>query len=227
MICCVLIGLSCGTEGGDTSAPLPTPVAPEGPLCAQGAVDPPPTEVNVVALLGPDNYSAALALVGRYPQSAAARVFAAGLALHATPRNLPEAHRLYAEARVLADAGCTLIPRDQWRLTEGQALAHMLGQQFAPAVPLLVRAVEQFPNASSTRYNLACSYCMTGDLEGCHTAFVETLAMAAAGRHPSWVSEPERTVGHYVRLSAVDSDVASLRADPRYEQAIAPYVGQP
>lgn len=190
-------------------------------------MDPPDAEIRAAqGPATPETVAALEALGQRYPLSATLRVLAAGAALHSRPHDIATARRLYAEAQAMQERGCRLPARIDWSMVLGQALSHQFEGDFAGALPYLQQGAPRFPNETSIHYNLACAYCMTGNLDGCHAAFAETLAIAARGGHPPWTDDVQ-TVGHYVRLSARDSDLTTLRADPRYAATVAPYQDAP
>lgn len=224
----------CGTGSASDEPPAPpgAPVDPHreitesalgvgSPACTGASIDPPAAEVQQA-----DSSGTWAPILARYPRSSTARVIAAGRSLHGTPRNTAEALRLYAEAQLLHDQGCRLAPSDEWSMLVGVGLAHMFDGQHAAAIGPLSTAAQRWPDSATTHYNLACSYCLTSDLEGCRRELAASLEVSAAGRRPPW-EESAPTVGHYVELSGTDPDLAALRATPTYEATVGPYRGRP
>jgi len=48
------------------------------------------------------------------------------------------------------------------------------------------------------------------------------MMLCTGSQHPNFINNPS-SVSHYVDLSRRDPDLAPLRSDPRYEQAIRPF----
>lgn len=234
-----LLGLLalCGGGGTESDPAEPPPLDPNREItqqalgvsaCTGASIDPPAAELDgAAALLQRNDYPGGLArlsaLASQYPDSATVRVRAAGAALHSTPHQTDLARRWYAEAKALHDRGCTLAPREEWSLLLGQGLSHMFDSRHADSLAPLSEAARRWPDSATTRYNLACSYCLTGDLGGCQRELAATLSVSSAGRHTPWEPAAPQTVAHYVALSARDSDLAALRATPAYEATVAPY----
>jgi hypothetical protein len=221
----------CGSSG-QSDDPPPAPTDPNreitesalgvgGPACSGASIDPPPAELQQA-----DSTGAWAPLLARYPLSSTSRVIAGGRSLHGTPRNTAEALRLYAEAQRLHDQGCGLPPREEWSRLVGVGLAHMFDGHHAQAIAPLSTAAQRWPDSATTHYNLACSYCLTNDLEGCRRELASTLEVSAAGRRPAWETDAP-SVGHYVELSGTDPDLTALRATPAYEATVGPYRGRP
>jgi len=222
------------TPPASTPAQTPpaTPAAGPAPSCPSGAsVDPPPNELEPPVAQGPVTPQARLNqlryLMTRYPQSATIRVRAASMQLGPAPAGNPvEAQRLFQEALRLHDAGCRLPEELEWEANEGLGLAYMMQTSYAAALPVFQQVTSRWPTIPQSRYNLACAYCRLNQIDPCHQAFVEALQIAAANQSPAFITQ-ETDAYHYVNLARQDPDLAPLRADPRFETAIAPYIRQP
>lgn len=214
-----------GTQGAAPSAGQQATSCPAGV-----SIDPSATE------LGPPSGQTSTApqarlnhlryLITRYPQSATIRVKAAGMQLGPAPAGNPvESQRLYREALQLHDSGCRLTEGLEWEAIEGTGLASMMQTNYAAALPIFQQVTTRWPTIPQSRYNLACAYCRLNQLEPCHQAFVEALQIAHAGQFPAFITR-QTGAFHYVNLARQDPDLAILRADPRFETAIQPYVLQ-
>lgn len=149
------------------------------------------------------------ALVGEHPGSATARVRLGELLLR---DGAPQRARPFFErALALHDEGCTLGPRDRWAAREGIAHAHAMAGDYAAAIPLLRGSLAEHPDATPTRYNLACALCRTGDLDGCEREL--TRALRTEDAVPDFLVDQRRPPGHYRRAMEIDPDLAPLRAD--------------
>ncbi len=212
--------------------PVPGQPVPGQPVAScpdNHSIDPPASELleaNTLAASGQNQaaYAQYAALIGRYPHSATLRVRAGSLMLGPPERggNPVQAQTMFQQAVQLHDAGCRMIERDEWEALEGLALALMYQRNYAAAIPHLQRSVSQWGTVAQTQYNLACAFCQTGNIDACHQYFVGALNIAATGQRPVFITNPP-SAGSYVELSQRDPDLAPLRNDPRYEQAIAPY----
>ncbi len=223
-IACVLSLLlaACDSEPAPASEPAPhaepqaEPRAPHGPTarCEGASVDPPslgPTTAQAEQDLGAAMV-AMEALAGANPGSATARVRLGELSLRTEPPRAPEAQRWFARGLSLHEEGCTLARRDHWAALEGSAIARMMQGDYAGATAFLRRSLEAWPEVRSTRYNLACALCQTGDLDGCARELTSVLDAEGAPA-PSWLAEQERPAGHYARLARTDPDLQPLRDD--------------
>jgi len=195
------------------------------------SIDPPASELldaNTAAASGNNQaaYAQYAQVLGRYPQSATIRVRAGELMLVPVERggNPLQAQAMFQQALALHEAGCRLIEHDEWMTLEGLALSMMLQGNYAAAIPHLQRSISRWATVAQTQYNMACAQCQTGNVNTCHQYFVQALNLAATGQHPPFINDPG-SVGHYVDLSQRDPDLALLRADPRYREAIRPFIG--
>ena len=214
-----------GTQGADPNAGQTATACPTG-----WSIDPPASELEPPAGQTPTAPQARLNhlryLITRYPQSANIRVKAAGLQLGPAPAGNPvESQRLYREALQLHDSGCRLTEGLEWEAIEGTGLASMMQANYAAALPVFQQVTTRWPTIPQSRYNLACAYCRLNQLEPCHQAFVEALQIANAGQFPAFITQ-QTSAFHYVNLARQDLDLAILRADPRFETAIQPYILQ-
>ncbi len=216
----------CGTEeapppadelAAETTSREAAPRGPRGqaPARCQGASDDPSSIDAIWAQAEHDLPGATLAMeaaAGGFAGSATARVRLGELSLRAQPPRTEEAARWFERALALHEQGCTLAFRDRWAALEGSALARMMQGDYAGALPFLRRSIGEWPDVRSTRYNLACALCQTGDVEGCARELSAVLdAEGSAG--PSWLAEQRRPPGHYGRFAREDPDLAPLRAD--------------
>ncbi len=225
-----LLCLACGepepavapSERAAMRAPAPAAPAgadaPRGPSgqpevrCRGASLD--PAELDLVAsradvdLAG--TLSALEALAGRSPGSATARVRLGELSLRTSPPRAESAARWLDRALALHAEGCTLGYRDHWAALEGSARARMVQSGYAEALPFLRQSLQRWPTVRSTRYNLACALCQTGDLDGCE----RELAAVIRERQPmpDFLADQIRTPGHYEALANRDPDLAPLRA---------------
>lgn len=198
-------------------------------VCTAGvSVDPPASELELPEGQSPTSPQARLNhlryLITRYPGSATIRVQAAGQQLGPAPAGNPvESQRLYQEALRLHDSGCRLSEGLEWEAIEGMGLAYMMQANYSAALPVFQQVTTRWPTIPQSRYNIACAYCRLNQLEPCHQAFVEALQIAHAGRHPAFITR-QTNAYHYVNLARQDPDLTTLRADPRFETSIAPYI---
>jgi len=209
----------------------PVPAQPSVSCPDNRSIDPPASELldaNTLEQGGQRQaaYAQYAQLLGRYPQSATLRVRAGNLMLAPAERggNPAQAQAMFTQAIQLHEAGCRLIEHDEWLSLEGMALSMMLQRNYAGAIPYLQRSLGRWANVAQTQYNMACAYCQTGNINSCHQHFVQALNISATGQHPPFINNPG-SVSHYVDLSRRDPDLAPLRSDPRYEQAIRPFRG--
>ena len=151
-------------------------------------------------------------------------MLAGGAALYAKPPDRAQASRLYEQAIALHDKrGCHLTHTFHFLALLGTALAHMQRKDYAAAKPWLARGAKIWPKSATIHYNRACALCMSKDLEGCHNAFKQTLGVSDTVKGPSFPGGPKnKPVLHYFVLSRKDSDLAILRADPRYAKMTTP-----
>ena len=208
----------------------PVPAQPSASCPDNRSIDPPASELldaNTLEASGQRQqaYAQYAQLLGRYPQSATLRVRAGNLMLQPMERggNPVQAQAMFMQAIQLHEAGCRLIEHDEWLSLEGVALAMMFQRNYAGAIPYLQRSIGRWASVAQTQYNTACAYCQTGNVNLCHQHFVQALNLSATGQHPNFINNPS-SVSHYVDLSRRDPDLAPLRADPRYEQAIRPFL---
>jgi hypothetical protein len=202
--------------------------------CPEGhSIDPPASdllEANTLEAGGNRQaaYMQYAMLVGRYPQSATLRLRAGKVLAVPMERggNPAQAEAMLRQAIQLHDGGCRMIEHDEWEALELLALSMMFQRNFVGAIPIQQRSIARWAMVSQTQYNLACSYCQTANVNACHQHFVLTLNLSATGQHPPFITNPN-PVGYYIDLSERDPDLALLRADPRYREAIAPYRSAP
>lgn len=220
---------SCGSE---ESAPEPTETAPSEPRAPRGqapaecegaSVDPP--SIDAISAQADGDLTGAIAAMeaaaGASAGSSTARVRLGELSLRMQPPAADRAQRWFARALALHDEGCTLAYRDHWAALEGSALSRMMQGDYEGALPFLRRSLAEWPTVRSTRYNLACALCKTGDVEGCARELTAVLD-AEGTTPPSWLAEQRRPPGHYARLAREDPDLAPLRADPeRFARVMA------
>lgn len=226
----VALALSC-TACGDEPVSEPRPAreedVPRGPAgqaevrCTGASIDPP--ELELVAaradadLLG--TLSALEAIVGRHAGSSTARVRLGELALRTDPPRAEAAARWLERALALHDEGCTLGERDHWAALEGSALARMMQRDYAGALPFLRQSLQRWSSVRSTRYNLACALCQTGDLDGCEREL--TAVLGATEPMPAFLADATRPPGHFRTMAGQDPDLAPLRADAaRFERVL-------
>ncbi|MCZ7682302.1 MAG: tetratricopeptide repeat protein [Sandaracinaceae bacterium] len=132
------------------------------------------------------------AAAGGFAGSATARVRLGELSLRAQPPRAEEAARWFERALALHEQGCTLAFRDRWAALEGSALARMMQGDYAGALPFLRRSIGEWPDVRSTRYNLACALCQTGDVEGCARELRAVLTPRARPARAGWRSSAAR-----------------------------------
>lgn len=211
-------------SGSEKAAATETePKLPAETPCA----DPPREEIKeLAALLEKGDDTAAAKVLGplreKYPRSVWVEVRSAGAELHSQPAQTERARKFYQAALALHEDGCALSEKDRWSVELGIGLSHMFDGNFDKAVPPLAEASKHFPRSSTLHYNLACSYCKTGDLDACYAELRATLASAASPDKP--VGEAKnKSPAHYVSLSKGDGDLENLRAEPRFAQLLAEY----
>lgn len=230
-VCLAIAALGCGEDPAPAPAPEPTVESrpagetPRGPsgqdvVRCSGASQDPPTLDQAASGEDPSAALEALeTLAGRHPGSATARVRLGELSLRTEPPRAEAASRWFARALELHEAGCTLGHRDVWAALEGAALARFLQDDYAGALPFLRRSLERWPTVRSTRYNLACALCKTGDVDGCEREL--TAVIAAREPLPDFLAERARPAGHYPTLAREDPDLEPLRAHPeRFARAL-------
>lgn len=239
-----ILFVACSSEAPPPPPPppAPAPLVTGGPTtipgaaamgvasiagCAGTSVDPPGGVIEAVGQLSATNRELAvtqlMAIATQFPLSATARIRLAGVLLHAEPTRAAESTPVYLEALRLHEGGCRISENDEWALVEGMALAFMFQNRFGEAVPWLQRGAARWPTSGSTRYNLACSLCRTGDVAGCYREFEATLTVASTQAPPAFLAPHARPASHYANLSRTDPDLEPLRADPRWAALVARY----
>ena len=224
----VLLLVNC--RGGEVARPAPPHDRGVALRCSEGrSVDPPAEELEPTRELAANlgfhtsiDYFRDLAI--RYPHSATARLRAGEAARYVGPEpDLAEAERQYRQALDLHQQGCRLAEGDLWMAQESLGLVLMRQGRFPEAQIWFRRSADRWPTIAQTQYNLACTYCRTGDSEACRQSFLRALEAAATGRTPDFV-RVGGTAAQLADLSREDPDLALLREDPRFQTDIEPYV---
>jgi len=150
-------------------------------------------------------------LAGEHPTSATARARLAELYL-AHPSRPDQAETWFRRAIELHERGCEMTERDHWVAYEGLAISRMMRSDYAGAIEPLRASLQRWPGSRSTHYNLACSLCQTGDLDGCASELELVLGELEA---PAFLADDTRPVSHFrTMIERDDADLAPLRADP-------------
>lgn len=222
LVIVLLLGACSGDDGEPTTDPTPTPTEPDTPRAPRGAeavacdgssVDPESLEQlpQRVAALGLETAIEELeATVGASPSSATARVRLGELLLRTAPPRADSAATWFDRALDLHEQGCTLAEADAWAALEGAGLSRLIGGDYAAARPFFERSLTRWPTVRATRYNLACTHCQTGNLDGCATELERVLQPA---QPPAFLAARAHPDSHYRELAGRDPDLAPLRED--------------
>jgi hypothetical protein len=229
-ILCALLAAGCGDDSSQTPAPA-DPNALRGPHGAQEvhceghSIDPPELEMQVMGdnpHRGPD-IERLEALAGSHPGSSTVRA-RLGFLLSSGEADPERAGRWIDLALALHDRGCTLGEEDYWVALEAAALSRFMRHDYAGARPFLVRSLARFPSAAGTRYNLACSLCQTGDVDGCARELEQALVSSGQPSPEELSHHPQPPREHFLELAQEDPDLAPLRAQAtRFDAILAPY----
>jgi hypothetical protein len=150
------------------------------------------------------------------------RVRLANDLLHGPVPDPDRAMAIYAEVLAANASGCALATADDWSARQGTGIAHMMKGNWPRARVSLEDASRRWPRSATTRYNLACALCRTGDLEGCYQELTAALANAGPSGSRDFLADRERTRADFATLARTDPDLELLRADPRFERVVAP-----
>lgn len=221
----------CRSNGdGDARSVASAGAVVEADPCEKGAsVDPPRREMAPAwSAFEGKRYREAMAkydaLIARFPHSATARVWRGEATLYEFKASDGEARYVkaatdalpfYSAAERLHDRGCRLPDEAQYYLRMGAAYAYLRKGDARRASEKLEKARGEFPDSAEVTYALARAKCVLHDVPACARFLEETLTIARELRRPLFL-RTHRSVDEWLRRADTQSELAVLRADPRY-----------
>lgn len=149
----------------------------------------------------------------------------------------------YDAAEKLVDGGCSVRRRTEYYLLMGDAYASLRLDDEERALRALSRAEKRWPTSAEVHYNLARVHCAraerkanagrddapanvassalrAADVEACVSAFERSLELAESPDRPLFF-RTHRSAEDWIVRSETQSELGSLRSDPRYRAIIA------
>ncbi len=230
---CVTV-VCCRRSDSDRRAAASATASAEVDPCASGdSVDPPRAEMEPARVaFEARRYSEAIQqfdiMAKKYPHSATVRVWRAEATLYQFKRSdgskrfeqaAREALPFYQSAEALHERGCRLPDEAEYYLRMGAAYAHLRKRDPQPAAVQLRIARKAFPDSAEVTYALARASCLLDLIDDCARYFEETLRIGRDLRRPIFL-RTHRSMDEWIRRSTTQTELESLREDPRYQQIV-------
>lgn len=231
----LLLATGCGSDDSSaasdvvSSSPAPAPAPePEPPVsCPDGAaVEPPIDEIAppATAKTTTAQLNHIRRLMKQYPRSPWLRIEAAKRSLGPPPAGNPVlAQKLLEEALGLHERGCALTESLEWEARQSLGLALMLQAKNAEAAKVFQEVAARWPAVPQAHFDHACALCQLDRVDDCFAAFERALEAADSDERPRFVNR-DLTPYHFVHQARSSRELAKLRADSRFEKAIAPHL---
>jgi hypothetical protein len=189
------------------------------------------------------------ALVPKYPKSATVLALRGDATLFdesiAYEKAAEQALTYYGAATKLVDAGCAVDRRTEYYLLMGDAYASLRLRDMERAFTALSRAEKRWPTSAEIHYNLARVRCeranqfakrkddapakspgsaaqaksREAEVEACVQGFERALELAESPERPLFF-RTHRSAEDWIVRSETQSELGSLRSDPRYRSII-------